>query len=273
MHDYTKFKSGRKFSNAPSLPGFSLHSSSEYCWLTQEDIVRFLLNSIGVFSPLPTYTIKSLNIITRDIMTIHYNDPASLALSCIQRAITEQASVAVIDDNRRLIGEISPNSLAYLDETVAAAIMTLSAGDLMAYTDYGGPPEDLVQLVKMRLEDKGLTTMLQLVDELTVSSISSSSSFSSCSSDDDAFSGLSGRNSICSGHYSSVIRSEAIMCFPWSSLIAVMVQALAHRVSHVWVVDKEQTLVGLVTFQSILEVLRGVVDGQSKKCEENSFKQ
>ncbi|XP_070022006.1 CBS domain-containing protein CBSX5-like [Nicotiana sylvestris] len=119
-----------------------------------EDVVLFLLNSIGVFSPMPTFSIELLNIIDHNILTVRYHDPEIFALDSIALAHIEQIVVAVVDDDNRLIGEISPSTLAYCDESVAAAITTLSAGDLMAYIDYGGPPEGLVELVNMRLHEK-----------------------------------------------------------------------------------------------------------------------
>ncbi|KAK6124410.1 hypothetical protein DH2020_041830 [Rehmannia glutinosa] len=171
------------------------HNGHKYCWLTQEDILRFLLNSIGAFSPLPTFTIDSLNVIDHDIMTVTYNEPASSALAHFYRSLTEQTSVAVVDEENRLIGEISPFALAYCNETAAGAIMALSAMDLITFIECARPPEDLVNL---------------------------------------------------SG----------------SSLVAVMIQALAHRVSCVWVEDEDHTVVGTVTFAGILKVFGSVAGGR-----------
>lgn len=222
---------------------------SEYCWLTQSDVARFLLDSPGAFSPIPTYRIDWLNIIERNVMTIHYDDPASMALPLISRTITKQTCVAVIDDDKKLRGEICPRAISFCDEKLAAAILTLSAGDLLEYINCGVPPEDLIQLMNKRLKDKGLSTMLQILDEpSTFSSDSSTISTSNCS-------------------------SEAIICHPWSSLLAVMVQALTHQATCVWVVDEHQTLVGIVTFQTILKVLRLVVSDQHKEEKGNSCKQ
>ncbi|XP_009779846.1 CBS domain-containing protein CBSX5-like [Nicotiana tabacum] len=244
------------------------HNGVEYCWLTQEDIVRFLLNSIGVFSPMPTFSIDSLNIINHDIMTVRYHNPAISSLDAITLAHIEQSSVAVVDEDNRLIGEISPFTLAYCDETVAAAIATLSAGDLMAYIDYGGPAEDLVELVKTRLQDKKLKAMVELLDE-EFSLSSSSSSASSCSSDDESG---SSRNTVL-GRFSSARRSEAITCYPWSSLVAVMIQALAHRANSIWVMDADHNLIGVVTFKGILEVFRSIANARRKPERENTSKQ
>ncbi|CAK9170565.1 unnamed protein product, partial [Ilex paraguariensis] len=212
-----------------------------------------------VFSPIPTFTIESLNIIDMDTMAVHYHEPASTALASISRALTEQTSVAVIDEDNRLIGEISPITLACCDESVAAAITTLSAGDLMAYIDCGGPPEDLVQLVKMMLEEKNLGAMLELMEEFSVSSLSSSSS--SGSSDEEC--GWSSKHG-GSGRYSLARTSEAIVCYPRSSLVAVMIQALTHRRNYIWVVEDDYSLVGIVTFAGMLKVFRSITGPRRK---------
>ncbi|GMP65739.1 hypothetical protein CsSME_00026413 [Camellia sinensis var. sinensis] len=158
-----------------------------------------------------------------------------------------------------LIGEISPFTLACCDEMVAAAITTLSAGDLMAYIDCGGPPEDLVRVVRARLNERKLERMLE---EFTFSFDipSNSSSSSSLWSDEESLSSTaalprSARYSRSSSYSARMVRrSEAIVCYPGSSLIAVMIQAIAHRVNYVWVVEDDCSLVGIVTFSNMLQV-------------------
>ncbi|KAI3456316.1 hypothetical protein Pfo_012979 [Paulownia fortunei] len=274
IQNHQATNSRKKFLNRQPALGCARHNGQEYCWLTQEDVVRFLLNSVGAFSPIPTFTIESLNVIDHDIMAVTYNKPASSALGYFYRALTEQTSVAVIDEENRLIGEISPFTLACCDETAAAAIMALSAVDLMTYIDCCGPPEDLVQLVKMRLQERNLGGMVEMMDEFFQSLMSSSSS--SCSSDDESGSSRNGWSSRSgtSGRYYPARRSEAIVCSPGSSLVAVMIQALAHRVSCVWVVGEDHTVVGTVTFAGMLKVFRTVAEGRHNKSEmDNSFKQ
>lgn len=233
-----------------------LRKPSSFCWLTQEDVVRFLLNCVGAFSPIPTFTIESLNMIEADIMTVHYDSPASSILPLISRSHIEQSSVAVIDQDNRLIGEISPLTLAFCNEATAAAILTLSAGDLMAYIDCGNPSEELIQLVKSELQMKKLAGMLELLEEFSISS-----SASSCSSDEELGSGrYSGSN-----RSSTARRSEAIVCYPWSSLMAVMIQALTHRVNCVWVVQEDFSLVGNVTLAGLLKVFRSIAASRHKQ--------
>ncbi|KAG2333074.1 hypothetical protein Bca52824_004254 [Brassica carinata] len=241
-------------------------NSSQFCWITQEDIIRFLLDSISVFSPLPSLSISDLGVInsTHATLSVDYYSSASSAVTAISRAIADNISVAVVDgecdgeDTRAvLIGEISPMTLACCDESAAAAVATLSAGDLMTYIDGSGPPESLVRVVRNRLEEKGLVGLISLVDSL-------SSSSGSSSSDEEA---PVARTKSYGRSVSSAARmarkSVAIVCNGKSSLMAVMIQAIAHRVSYVWVVDEDGCLVGMVTFVDILKLFRGFLDDQN----------
>ena len=45
--------SRRKLHQKPQIGLTTMHKGCEYCWLTQEDVVRYLLSSIGLFSPSP----------------------------------------------------------------------------------------------------------------------------------------------------------------------------------------------------------------------------
>ncbi|KAH0932252.1 hypothetical protein HID58_009369 [Brassica napus] len=241
-------------------------NNRQFCWITQEDIIRFLLDSISVFSPLPSLSISDLGVInsTHAILSVDYYSSASSAVTAISSAIADNISVAVVDgecggeDPRAvLIGEISPMTLACCDESAAAAVATLSAGDLMTYIDGSGPPESLVRVVRNRLEEKGLVGLISLVDSLSGSSGSSSS-------DEEA---PAGRAKSYGRSVSSAARmarkSVAIVCNRRSSLMAVMIQAIAHRVRYVWVVDEDGCLVGMVTFVDILKLFRGFLDDQN----------
>ncbi|KAH8493692.1 hypothetical protein Peur_061518 [Populus x canadensis] len=235
-----------------SAANSTLHNNREYCWLAQEDIIRYLLNSIGLFSPTPNHTIESLGLIDSEpFFTVHYDDPASSALPLISQSLIKQTSVAILDTDGKLIGEISPFTLNFCDETVAAAIATLSAGELMAYIDCRDPPEDLLRLVKERLEERNLGPALDLIEE--ESGISSLSSYSSSS--DEEF-GM-GRSGGVSGHSAGVRgTAQTTVCYPSSSLVAVMIQALSHRVSCTWVIEEDGTLLGVVTFAGMIKVFR-----------------
>ncbi|KAJ9168871.1 hypothetical protein P3X46_020354 [Hevea brasiliensis] len=239
--------SRKKLIHKPSSNSTLHDNRVQYCWLTQEDIIRYLLNCIGLFSPTPNYAVESLNIIdTKSILAVCYDEPASSSLPLISQSLVKQTSVAIIDVDGKLIGEISPYVLNSCNESVAAAIATLSTGDFMAYIDCGDPPEDLIRLVKERLEERNLGEALELLEE--------ESEISASSSDEEFGLGRSGRL----GRRSSrvVSNTDAIVCFPWSSLVAVMIQALSHRVSNVWVVEEDGTLVGIVTFAGMMKVFR-----------------
>ncbi|KAJ0044879.1 CBS domain-containing protein CBSX5-like [Pistacia vera] len=242
---------------SPTSP--TSHNGREFCWLTQEDVIRFILSSIGLFSPIPALSIDTLGIISSDIIAVDYDSPASLALEAISRSLIDQTSVAVVDTDGILIGEISPLTLGCCDETVAAAITTLSSGDLMAYIDCGGPPEDLVRVVKDRLKDKGLEGMLEQfnVDSNLLSYLSASSSSDEESMTSTPKLARSGKHSRSMSYSARIVRrAEAIVCHAKSSLVAVMIQAIAHRVNYVWVIEEDCSLVGIVTFSDMLKVFR-----------------
>ncbi|KAE8714961.1 hypothetical protein F3Y22_tig00110187pilonHSYRG00326 [Hibiscus syriacus] len=243
-----------------ALSNSTFHNNLQHCWLTQEDIVRYLVNSIALLSQTAVNPINSLDIIdAQNITTFHYDNPASSALPSIAQSLEIQTSVAIVDGDGKLVGEISPFTLNSCDEDVVAAIVTLSAGDLMAYIDCGGPPEDLIQLVKERLQERNLVKALELMEEDSgiSSGISSVSSSCSSSSEDEGFGVIRRSNGRSGGHSVKVVRrSEVIVCHPWSSLVAVMIQALSHRVGHVWVVGEDRTLAGIVTFAGMLKVFR-----------------
>ncbi|KAK6134509.1 hypothetical protein DH2020_031743 [Rehmannia glutinosa] len=126
----------RKQLPKPSSICSTIHNGQEFCWLTQEDVIRFLLGLIGLFSPIPTLSIETLGIISHDYLVADYHSPAFVG-----------------------------NRGHFPILTVAAAIMTLSAGDLMAYIDCGGPPEEIVRVVEERLKEKNLEGLL---DEFVV---------------------------------------------------------------------------------------------------------
>ncbi|XP_008806526.2 CBS domain-containing protein CBSX5-like [Phoenix dactylifera] len=223
----------------------------EFCWLTQEDFVRYFFNSIAHFAPIAAHSVSSLRLVRSDVLAIQYDDAALNALPLIRRALADQTSVAVITDDGKLVGEISPSILAASDETVAAAFATLSAGDLMDHIDHcGSLPETAMGAVMARLKKKGLKGMLELLEAKLYPP------FSSPSSSSDEESSRRPRRLRSAGSYARG-SEDVIVCHPESSLAAVMVQALARRVNYVWVLDEEDYgLVGIVTFADVLKVFR-----------------
>ncbi|KAJ6423376.1 hypothetical protein OIU84_024342 [Salix udensis] len=259
----------------PEIPGMVVHVEPTSSLLEAIDlilqgaknlVVPIKASSIGLFAPLPALSVDTLGIISTEFLTIDYHSPAISKLEAISRSLADETSVAVTDSDGILIGELSPFTLACCDYSVAAAIATLSSGDLMAYIDCGGPPEDLVKVVMARLKERGLEGMLQeFTNSSCYSTTSSCQSQSSSSSDEESATSTpvstlhrSGGKYSRSMSYSArmVRRSEAIVCHPKSSLVAVMIQAIAHRVNYVWVIEDDCSLVGIVRFYDMLRVFR-----------------
>ncbi|XP_066386923.1 CBS domain-containing protein CBSX5-like [Miscanthus floridulus] len=231
-------------------------AAGDFCWLTQEDLVRYFLNSIGLFYHVAARSVSSLGLVRTDFLSVRPGEAALSAVPLIRRAVATETAVAVVTEDGHLVGEISPALLAACDETAAAAIATLSAADLMAYVDnFGSPPEHILRAMRAGLKDKGLDAMLALIEDETLSSFSSLSSASS-SSDEEA--GRAQLRRPSSGSYGRRSAEEPVVCSPASSLVAVMVQALAHRVSYLWVLDEDNDcrLAGIVTFADVLRVFR-----------------
>lgn len=252
-------------------------AAGELCWLTVEDLVRFFLSSIALFSPTASLSVSDLGVVRPATLAVAVGDNALSAVPLLRTALASHTSVAVVSGAgfpRHLAGEISPSTLCSCDMPVAAAIAALSAGDLMAFVDWGGaPPDATLHAVRSRLRHLNLLGMLDLLDggvgdpSPPSSSSSSACSFSSSSEDDGEEDGKNytaasctrrGKRSLMMGRRPS---EEAIVCHRASSLVAVMVQAIAHRVTQVWVVDEEgeHELVGIVGFPDVLRVLRNAI--------------
>ncbi|TVU16581.1 hypothetical protein EJB05_40152, partial [Eragrostis curvula] len=257
-------------------------TAGELCWLTVEDLVRFFLSSIALFAPTASRSVSDLGAVRPAAHAVAAGDAALSAVPLLRAALASHAAVAVVSGELhlprpRLVGDISPSTLCSgADVSVAAAIAALSAGDLTAFIDWGGaPPDATLHAVRSRLRRRGLHGMLDLlygVDPSCPSSSSSSSgssSSSSSSSDDDEYYG--GKHGMASprakrgGKQSRLYSArsmgrrrteEAIVCHRGSSLVAVMVQAMAHRATQVWVVEEDRELVGVVGLLDVLRVLR-----------------
>ncbi|ERM95213.1 CBS domain-containing protein CBSX5 [Amborella trichopoda] len=229
----------------------------EFCCLTREDLVRYFLNSVGLFSPLPACSISELKLIRTDYPSLNHTAPSSKAITALLRHVP----VAVTAGGDTLIGEISPEALALCEEAAAPALATLYAGDLLAFLDSNAPTPFI-----SHIRDMCPVALDAWSHDLTLSMLTASSEDSSEASDEEFTAGSptgplpppappvlararrSGSFSTSRGR-----RAEAVVCRAWSSLVAVMVQALAHRATHVWVCeDEECSLVGVVTFRDIL---------------------
>jgi len=244
------------------------------CWLTVEDVVLFLLSSVGVFSATASRSVTELGAVRPAALAVAAGDSALSAVPLLRTALASHASVAVVAGTgtgspaRRLVGEISPSALCSGGVASVAAIAALSAGQLVSFLDWGGaPPAATLHAVRSRLRRRNLLGMLDLLyggttDASSSSSSSASSSSSSSSDEDEDIVDANGRKLIIASphrHGSSFLgrrrAEEATVCHRGSSLVAVMVQAMVHRATHVWVVE-EQELVGVVGLLDVLRVLR-----------------
>ncbi|KAK1266163.1 CBS domain-containing protein CBSX5 [Acorus gramineus] len=70
----------------------------EFCWLTQEDVIRFLLDSIGSFSPPPPppppHPLRFLlTLIDLDILTVDYHDSTASVSALLPLALQNQTAI------------------------------------------------------------------------------------------------------------------------------------------------------------------------------------
>uniref|UniRef100_A0A0E0CNY2 CBS domain-containing protein n=1 Tax=Oryza meridionalis TaxID=40149 RepID=A0A0E0CNY2_9ORYZ len=238
--------------------------AADYCVLTREDIVRHLFSySISLFAPVAARTVASLGLVRRDVHAVHADDDALDAIPLLRRSIADGTAVAVVADDDALVGEICPGVLGSCDiESASAAFAALSAGDVMTYIDCSlSPPEFLLRSIRAQLKGRGLDAMADLMDAADDAASSlplSPSSSSSASSDEDSPFGRARRaRRSSSGSFRWRSTEDVAACHAGSSLVAVMAQALAHRVGYVWVVDEVSgALTGVVSFADVLAVLR-----------------
>ncbi|KAJ1280128.1 hypothetical protein BS78_04G207900 [Paspalum vaginatum] len=258
----------RRHHQAQVVPSADAVATADCCVLTREDIVRHLFGSISHFSPVAARTVASLGLVRRDVHAVHADDDGLGAIPLLRSAVADGTAVAVVADDNALVGEVCPGLLALCDvEPVSAAFAALSAGDVMTYMDCSlshSPPEFLVGAVRAQLAEKGLDAMAELMDCTGTDDAFSPSS--STSSDEDSPSGRARRlRRISSGSFGWRSTEDVVACHSESSLVAVMAQALAHRVGYVWVVDEiSGVLVGVVRFLDVLAVLREHLRPQSQ---------
>eukprot|EP00249_Psilotum_nudum_P010953 c22870_g1_i2 orf=159-860(-) len=222
--------------------------------------------------------IEELGIINTDVMTVEANMDAISALDMIHQAAHQMTAVAVVqnraDCGPKLIGEISCSTLRNCDETAALALAALSVTDFLAYAqECKNPPDALVDMVRLRMckkldkmkrDDKLKPHCKQPISEwldaaLHIHDLEPLEE----SSDEDSLESPIGRdfpgkwqlNHSSKGLYGPRSRVSPIVCHPWSSLVAVILQALTHRENYVWVTHEDATLVGIVTFIDIVGVL------------------
>ncbi|KAI5079428.1 hypothetical protein GOP47_0004907 [Adiantum capillus-veneris] len=269
-------KGSTSFNKKPMTEVLSVngHNGHNYCWLTHEDVLRFLLGSISVFSPLPRMSIQDLGIIQTDILMVGVDDEASSALEAIKFACLNQMAVAVVDKKEgedgpfQIVGEISCSTFQTCNETAAIALASLSVYDFITYVqDWRSTPDMLIEAMAEKLSKRSMLSKCTIKNQHDVSQLLHDLESWELSSDDEfGNESPTGPHDLLHTHhlthFHSVTRagcqkshSGPIFCRPTSSLIAVLMQALAHREHYVWVTNEDSTLVGMVTFAGILSVL------------------
>ncbi|XP_039115802.1 uncharacterized protein LOC120251320 [Dioscorea cayenensis subsp. rotundata] len=129
--------------------------------------VRHFLNSIAVISSVAARPVAFLNVVRLDFVAVRYRDPRPLRAPSPPCDFPPETSVAVVTDDGKLIGEISPQPSPTATRGVAAASPRSSPAILiMAYIDCSpAPPVSAILAVKSKLKEKNLTGMLELLDE------------------------------------------------------------------------------------------------------------
>ncbi|KAH7286455.1 hypothetical protein KP509_32G007900 [Ceratopteris richardii] len=260
------------------------HGGQEYCWLTPEDVLRFLLGSISIFSPLPALSIEALGIIRSDVQMIEVGQDACSELELIEMACQDSSAVAIVDSTTsspgtvHFVGDISCSALQTCNELASLALISLSAGDFLAFVqDCRKPPQILVDIIRTRVHEKlglgmrnsshikqitlkpeNVTFLLHKLEMWEESSSSEDDEYGSASPNgphdlSHKWHSMHLRNS--RKGFSVRCRSGPIFCSPRSSLIAVVLQALAHREQYVWVTREDNSLYGIVTIRDILTVM------------------
>ncbi|KAH7300963.1 hypothetical protein KP509_23G005900 [Ceratopteris richardii] len=137
------------------------HGRQEYCWLTPEDVLRFLLGSISIFSPLPALSIEALGIIRCDVQMIEVGQDACSELELIEMACQDSSAVAIVDSTTsspgtvHFVGDISCSALQTCNELASLALISLSAGDFLAFVqECREPPQILVDIIQTRVHEK-----------------------------------------------------------------------------------------------------------------------
>ncbi|KAJ8499406.1 hypothetical protein OPV22_009958 [Ensete ventricosum] len=230
----------------------SLPENNNFCCLSREDVVRFLIGSLGALAPIPLSSIASLGAVNPHYSYVEALSPALEAIGKIPHA---PCAIAVVETNcdgsHKILGDISAYELWKCDYVTAAwAMANLSAAQFAIGTDENGcsspvvPPE---QPIDLPMEDVTVGASSPRPTKFSSGSIGFL--------DDNQLKQVqtAGRpRSMYKG------RSKLLTCKHTSSLAAVMAQMLSYRTTHVWVIDsesEEDILVGVVSYTDILDAV------------------
>ncbi|KAL4376925.1 hypothetical protein GQ457_02G039790 [Hibiscus cannabinus] len=218
-------------SSSCSSPTPAYMNNNNFCCLSREDIIRFLLGCLGALAPLPLSSISSLGAINQNYSSIDASRPASEAM---QKHPGDPSAFAIMEStpegHHRILGEISVSKLWKCDYLAAAwALANLSAGQFV-----------------MGIEDN--------VSSRWLNDVCDNSKPRKHSSTNSGFNPAGPSFGVGRSTYRG--RSAPLTCKTTSSLAAVMAQMLSHRATHVWVTegkdDDDDVLVGVVGYTDIL---------------------
>jgi hypothetical protein len=222
----------------------------KYCCLTREDIIRFLINCLGALAPIPLQSISSLGAISRGYCHVEAPSPA---IEAVWKMPSDPRAVAVVQTNNDgahiILGEISAHKLWKRDYLAAADAMSrLSALHFATGIDENGAAPASASGI-------GIGARYEEVDNVIVPS-PRSMKFSSRRIGFSA--------SLASQMVPSHRKNTVLTCKTTSSLAAVMAQILAHRATHLWVTEGDDTeepvLIGMIGYADIFNaVTRGVL--------------
>ncbi|CAA6667896.1 unnamed protein product [Spirodela intermedia] len=230
-------------SSRPTSP-----SSSSFCCLSREDVVRFLISCLGALAPLPLTSITALGAVSPHYCHVEASSPA---LEVAGKVPEDPCAIAVVetadDGAQKIIGEISAYKLWKCDYPAASwAMASFSAGQFVT-----------------GFEEEGVATPPGMAG------------FSVAAAAEERILGAAapGRGIEPGGGRGLGMyrgRSSPLMCRRTSSLAAVMAQMLSHRATHVWVTEPagggggggggsgtaaDDVLVGVVSYTDILHAV------------------
>ncbi|PKA63827.1 CBS domain-containing protein CBSX6 [Apostasia shenzhenica] len=216
-----------------SSAGSSWPSSSwqeNYCCLSREDVVRFLIGCLGALAPLPLSSISTLGAVSHSYC---YIDASSPALDILHVFPHDPSAAAVVETSpsgtQKIIGEISAYKLWKCDYLAAAwAMANLSAGQFVM----GSEDEAQDSFPDFTISSQLNTAAAAAADH----SPPRPGKFSSRSI---GFFGHQPAGGLRSARSMYRGRSAPLTCRRTSSLAAVMAQMLSHRATHVWVTEEE----------------------------------
>eukprot|EP01018_Ginkgo_biloba_P035317 Gb_19900 [translate_table: standard] len=265
--------------------------NENWCCLSREDVIRFLIGCLGALAPIPLTSIQSLGAISKHVFTLDSRSPARDAIKVLRN---DPQAIAVVENNDesdgsggfRIIGEISAFKLWKCDHVSAAwALTNLTAGEfvmgvedivqawnpsssrepIMNKNKTSDQPKAVYQRANSVKTANGRAGGVKVPNLLTVKEEGSKEKpkvmkrFSSRSLDFvNLYFDHGAAEKSSPRPYRG--RSAPLTCRPTNSLAAVMAQMLSHRATHVWVTHQQEeegndNLVGIISYSDILSAV------------------